>query len=177
MYKLEERIIFFFKQRPRLSVVIAAAFFIFMTLYAIGASVNRARMTTDAPPKTFADDIRMGNAPIPAYTAAVAAKVASSTGFQVLLSYTDRGFEPHAVQIKAGETVRFTNNSSGDLWVAPGDGAVVYPRHAGSCGSSALDSCGAIVPQDFWEFTFARAGAWEVVNNFDKSKTVTVTVK
>lgn len=123
------------------------------------------------------DDIRMGATPIPEFTEATKKKLEASLGFDSLISYTDAGFEPAAVSIQRGDTLRFTNNSSGDLWIAAdGRDLPVYPRTKQGCGSSDLDSCDAFSPQDFWEFTFAERGVWHVVNALDKSKRVVVTV-
>lgn len=132
--------------------------------------------TVESMPITEA--IRKGLAPIPDYTEKMAGKVASSTGFQVLVSYTEKGFEPYAVTIKKGEAIRFTNNSATDLWVAAdGRQSVIYPRTKVMCGSSDLDSCEPLPPRDFWEFSFNEAGKWDVTNNLNKTHVLTVTVE
>ena len=154
-----------------------------LVLLAGAAYVFSIRWSPVAPPSSssevpLAKTIRTGEAPIPAYTPVVAAKLAKSTGFQALVSYTDKGFEPAMLTITAGETIRFTNNSSHDVWIAAdGSAGVVYPRTHSVCGSSDLDSCGAIAPMDFFEFTFAQQGDWGVVNNLHKSKRLTVKVQ
>lgn len=114
--------------------------------------------------------------PIPPYTEEIAAQLATSKGFQLLVSYTDNGFEPATGTIKKGETVRFTNNSSGDLWLAA-SGEKLYPSVVNGCGSSALDTCKALKPQEFWEFTFAAAGTWGYHNNSDTGKVGTIRVQ
>lgn len=141
------------------------------------ALVAIPRMSRVQAPVTMelGENIRTGEAPAPEFTADVAARVAASKGFQALASYTDRGFEPVTITIQVGETVRFTNNSSSDLWVAA-SGEKLYSRTYSVCGSSDLDSCAGIKPMDFYEFTFTEAGEWEVTNNLDKSKTVRVKV-
>lgn len=48
----------------------------------------------------------------------VIAMVYASKGFQYLVSYTDTGFEPKDFTINKGETVRFGNNSSHDMWIS-----------------------------------------------------------
>ena len=127
---------------------------------------------------TVADMIREGKAPIPEYTEETAAKLAKSKGFSALVSYTDNGFEPKTVTIKKGEAIRFTNNSSHDVWIAAGGTNVqIYPRTEDVCGSSNLDSCEPFAPQDFWEFSFEVPGEWHVVNNLDKSRGGTVIVE
>lgn len=127
---------------------------------------------------TVADQIRTGTAPIPEFSTATQAKLEKGPVFHALASYTDRGFEPARITIKRGETVRFTNNSSEDVWIASsGETVALYPRTTSVCGSSDLDSCEPFAPQDFWQFTFGLAGEWHVVNNLDKAKGVVVTVE
>lgn len=98
--------------------------------------------------------------------------------FQYLISYTDTGFAPSTLTVKQGQTVRFTNNSSRQLWVASiGQGSTqIYPGTS-SCGGSAFNSCIVLNPGDFWEFTFDQSGAWEFQNALNKDDTGTVTVE
>lgn len=114
--------------------------------------------------------------PQPAYTPAVEAQLAASNGFEEVVSYTSRGFEPAKIAIPKGDTIRWTNNSHNDLWVAAGGGAL-YPGAQDVCGSSAFDSCRVIKSGEFWEFTFTKAGTWSYVNNMDKTKGGAVTVQ
>ena len=103
--------------------------------------------------------------------------LAKSRGFEVLVSYTNRGFEPSTAVINIGESIRFTNNSSNDLWVAATGTAEapVYPG-IGECGSSTLDTCKVLKPREFWEFTFTKGGMWMFHNNLDKGQTGVVRV-
>jgi plastocyanin len=107
------------------------------------------------------------------------AYLAASKGFQYLISYTGRGFEPATLTIKKGETIRFTNNSAGGLWVAAtGTSGKIYPSGTGNeCGQSAFDSCKVMKSGEFWEFTFTTVGTWGYKNNADTKMTGTVTVK
>ncbi|MEY4747004.1 MAG: hypothetical protein RLZZ416_53 [Candidatus Parcubacteria bacterium] len=101
-------------------------------------------------------------------------------GFQLLVSYVDSGFEPQSAAIKAGDTVRFTNNSRRAVWIAAdGRGGAIYPGMENGCGSSALDSCRALQPGEYWEFAFTEKGTWSFVNNLDKNKggSLSVTVR
>ncbi len=114
----------------------------------------------------------------PPFTAEIKAQLEKSHGFQMLVSYTDRGFEPGTTTIKSGETIRWTNNSSQDLWVAAtGTSGSVYPGTGKECGQSAFDSCKVLKRGDFWEFTFARKGTWGYKNNSDVKMTGVVVVK
>jgi plastocyanin len=120
------------------------------------------------------------NAPIsqPPYTKEVQAQLAASNGFQYLISYTDRGFEPSALDIPEGDTVRFTNNSHRDLWIAA-SGQTLYPATQQSCAQSAFDSCHDVKSGEFWEFTFTTQGTWSYRNNMmnNDADTGTVTVQ
>ena len=113
--------------------------------------------------------------PQPPYTAEVEAQLAASSGFQALISYTYRGFEPKSLAVERGDTLRFTNNTHGELWVA--SEGTPYPAGKESCGSSGFDSCRVLSPGEFWEFTFERNGTWPYVNNLDKSNRAVVIVQ
>ncbi len=111
----------------------------------------------------------------PEMTATMKAVLEQSEGFQALVSYTERGFEPRTLSIEAGDTVRFTNNSIRDLWVA--SSGTPYPGGGEACGQSAFDSCVALAPLEFWEFTFAEEGEWQYVDNLHKEFSGTVQVR
>jgi plastocyanin len=157
----------------------------FIGLAAFLAATAITYRALEMPPKptpqitpTLGDTIRAGTAPVPVYSTSTALKLAHSHGFQALVSYTDQGFEPAEVAIKRGDTVRFTNNSSNNVWIAAsGQHVQIYPRTSDTCGSSSLDSCAPFAPQDFWEFSFDTPGNWQVVNNLDKSRSAMVRVQ
>src|SRR3989344_179591 len=115
-------------------------------------------------------------ASIQPYTEIVQAQLTASNGFQELVSYTEYGFTPSMISIAKNVTIRFTNNSHGDLWVAAGGGAL-YPASRGDCGSSEFDSCRVLKPGEFWEFMFTKMGEWSYFNNMDKTKRGTVIVQ
>ena len=105
---------------------------------------------------------------IPPLTPMMKDVLEESKGFQALVSYTDRGFEPADVVVQKGETVRFTNNSQVDLWIAAvSTSGSVYPSTGKGCGQSAFDSCVPLSPREFWEFTFGVAGTWSYQNNLN----------
>ena len=143
-------------------------------LFFVAIIVALAVTALRAPQK----DETAGDNVIPPYTAEVQARLQKSRGFEVLISYTNRGFEPSAVSLNAGESVRFTNNSSHDLWVAS-EGTAETPVYPGKseCGSSAFDTCRALKPHEFWEFTFTEVGTWLFRNNLDKEAKGTVRVE
>jgi len=153
--------------------------FLLLAFIAIVHLVSTLRhIATPSPtgePVSFGAQIRAGDAPMPEFSTSTKDKLAASSGFQHLVSYTDTGFEPDTLTVEDGETVRFTNNSSDDIWIASDSSSeVIYPRTKVMCGSSDLDTCDPFPPQDFWEFTFTMRGTWGIVNNLDKTKKMTV---
>ncbi len=113
----------------------------------------------------------------PPFTEEIAAQLAASKGFAALVSYTDNGFEPKTATIQAGETIRFTNNSSGDMWVASSAQAgAIYPGQ-GVCGQSVFDVCKAISRGMFYEFTFNERGTWGYHDNTEPIKTGAIIVQ
>ena len=114
--------------------------------------------------------------PQPPPTPADTVTALQNDAFQFLVSYADTGFEPRTIAVKKGDTVRFTNNSTTELWIAD-SGSALYPAARNGCGSSALDSCGPLDPGRYWQFTFTQKGTWDFTNNLDKSKTGIVVVQ
>jgi plastocyanin len=146
-------------------VALALAIIVILALWFVSPAPPSAAPATSATPAR------------PPFTPAVQAQLQKSKGFAVLISYTDQGFTPAQASIKKGQGVRFTNNSHGELWVAAQGSAdhPIYPG-TGDCGASPLDSCIALKPGEFWEFTFDRSGTWTFVNNLDKTKSGSVSV-
>ena len=123
----------------------------------------------------ISNSIRSGTLPRPPVTASSTIKALAKTkGFQALVSYTDSGFEPRTVTIKAGQSIRFTNNSSHPLRVAR---TQVAAAETTDCQPGSFDSCAALKPQEFWEFIFAKPGVVRFENVSDPTKTGTINVK
>ena len=97
-------------------------------------------------------------------------------GFQLFISYSDRGFEPKDAKIHSGDTVRFTDNSSEDLWIGAAGPGDLYPGTS-SCGTSALDTCHALKQGEYWQFTFTKKGTWGFMNTLDKTNVGVVHVQ
>ena len=161
--------------RGQLSVLAILLLLVAVVYVVTGRNASDSSQEETVP---LAEQIRTGSAPIPAYTSSTQVKLENNKGFQALVSYAAGGFEPAKLTIKKGDTVRFTNNSSNNVWIAAnGTNVQIYPRTRAVCGSSDLDSCEPFEPMDFWEFTFDVAGEWEVVNNLDKSKSGVIQVR
>ncbi len=83
-------------------------------------------------------------------------------GEENVVTYTDAGFSPKEVKIKAGETVVFKNESSKSMWPA----SAMHPTHAvypttGGCLGSTFDACKGLLPGESWSFKFDIAGNWK----------------
>ena len=140
-----------------IALFLIASVFVFVRMYTVSTQQNGA----------------------PTVTENMKAVLATSKGFQHLVSYADNGFEPGTLTIQRGETVRFANNSSAELRVQalPWDGKI-YPRGAENpCHQSALDSCTMLQPMEFWEFTFDATGVWAYSNNGNAQLRGVITVK
>ena len=89
----------------------------------------------------------------------------------VTVLYGADGFSPSAVTIKKGDTVTFTNNGGGDMWVATAQ----HPAHSGYDGTDRATHCAAgyagTVPFDqcsagtSYSFMFNQAGTWPYHNH------------
>ena len=78
------------------------------------------------------------------------------------ITYTEAGYSPSSLPIRAGETVVFKNESSQSMWPA----SAMHPTHkdyptTGGCLGSAFDACMGVQPGDSWSFKFDIAGNWK----------------
>lgn len=98
----------------------------------------------------------------------------------VTISYTNEGYSPSEVDIKVGDTVRFSNDSSDqETWPA----SAVHPTHSiypekneDDCLGSSFDACRGLKPGESWEFTFNEIGEWRFHDHIHASKTGVVNV-
>lgn len=98
----------------------------------------------------------------------------------VTVTYTNDGFSPETVTITRGQTVRFTNESDGDMWVA----SAVHPTHTvypekteEDCLGSAFDACQSVAPGNSWSFTFNETGEWGYHNHRRANHTGAIVVE
>ena len=105
--------------------------------------------------------------------------------YAALVTYTDGGFSPASTEVKAGDTVRFVNNSSRGMWVGADD----HPTHTeydgtstrehcenGSATGGSFDMCRQGAPGEFWEFTFTKAGSFHFHNHAQAAHGGTIVV-
>ena len=106
--------------------------------------------------------------------------------FVALVSLTDTGFSPASVSVRAGETVRFVNQSSRGMWVASDE----HPTHTEYDGTSTrehcvdglntngtFDQCQQAAAGSFWEYTFEKRGTFGFHNHVGASNTGTIVVE
>ncbi len=92
--------------------------------------------------------------------------------------YSDTGFSPDPLRVKAGTEVTFVNNSSQSMWPASG----VHPTHreyptTGGCIGSTFDACRGLLPGESWSFKFDIAGSWNYHNHLSPKDQGTVIVE
>lgn len=85
------------------------------------------------------------------------------------VEYTDNGFVPKSISIKAGESVTWVNKASDDFWVASNP----HPSHTDYPGFDALKE---IPVGGMHSFTFAKVGKWGYHNHLNHTEGGTVVV-
>ena len=101
-----------------------------------------------------------------------------------VVTYTDGGFSPESVEIAAGDTVTFRNNSSRGFWPASASHPThkVYPdSDIAKCNTDSADSifdaCASVSPGSTYSFTFDEIGTWNYHDHFRAGLTGTVVVQ
>ncbi len=100
------------------------------------------------------------------------------------VTYTDSGFSPQNLTIKAGDEVVWTNKSSGQMWIA----SAMHPLHADYSGINLQAHCPDLENNDFdqcknegpgtsWSFTFTKTGIWGYHNHSNSTKFGKITVE
>lgn len=92
------------------------------------------------------------------------------------VTYSDAGYSPKELHIKAGETVVFKNESSLEMWTA----SAMHPSHKAypntdivKCSSVApgmmFDECKSVPKGNEWPFKFTEKGTWGYHNHMNAS--------
>ncbi|BCX15823.1 MAG: hypothetical protein KatS3mg098_052 [Candidatus Parcubacteria bacterium] len=103
---------------------------------------------------------------------------------QSVVTYTNSGYSPSILKIKAGTTVIFKNESSRSMWTA----SAFHPSHTVYGGTSleehcpdtaavAFDACSGVLPGNSWSFTFTKKGSWKYHNHLAPSDFGTIVVE
>lgn len=88
---------------------------------------------------------------------------------RVVVTFTDKGFSPTPVTVKAGSTVAFINESSAAMWVASDP----HPTHTLLPG---FDELGSVGKGGTYEYTFTKVGTWTYHNHLTPTVKGTVVV-
>ena len=104
-----------------------------------------------------------------------------TTGEIIVVTYTDEGFSPKEISVAKGQTVRFINKSSGNMWV----GSAQHPDHIVYSGTSLKDHCPDVDGNSFdqcesgdeYSFTFMKVGEWRYHNHVKPNEFGKVTVE
>ena len=104
----------------------------------------------------------------------------------VTVIYTDSGFSPKSVNISVGDSIKFINNSSKNMWVASdphpvhtGYDGTSTSQHcvAGYTGAAPFDQCASGAKGASYTFTFSKPGSFGFHNHNSHSDTGTVVVQ
>ncbi len=117
------------------------------------------------------------NSSVPPPSSAVLVQLAHSKGFSAFVSITDAGFEPSSVTLKKDETIRFTNNSHTDVWIAQITSANTPANPQLASCDVPFNSCKVLHPGDFMEFNFPASGTYHYMNNLSVTTQGTVVVQ
>lgn len=85
----------------------------------------------------------------------------------IVVTYNNQGFTPKEIVVSAGQTVRFVNEGSGNMWIASAN----HPTHTLLSGLDQKET------GDSYEFQFDESGSWKYHNHVNPSKGGTVTVE
>ena len=85
------------------------------------------------------------------------------------VTYTNEGYSPRNLAIKAGAAVEFENNSSNQVWTA----SDVHPTHE---ILPEFDALRGYEPGETYSYTFKEPGAWTYHNHLNPSQIGTIIV-
>lgn len=123
-------------------------------------------ITTDSPQAVVSPTQQIPQPPAPAPPTQTPSPTPTpspspSSPKTVTITYADQGYSPSEVTIKKGDTVKWVNQGTEDMWTASGP----HPAHTGypttgGCINSTFDSCTGIKSGSSWSFTFDVTGTW-----------------
>lgn len=88
----------------------------------------------------------------------------------IVISYTNAGFNPAKLEVTAGTSVRFINNSTMTMMIAQTD-STVAPVLSGFGQESSVGKGG------FYDYNFNNRGVWMIENMNNANHKIIVTVK
>jgi plastocyanin len=85
------------------------------------------------------------------------------------ITYTDKGFQPSFLSVRAGDVVKFRNQSPIGMWVASNP----HPTHTDYIEFDAGNSVNA---NGEYSFTFNRVGVWGFHNHLNPNHQAVISV-
>lgn len=122
------------------------------------STVENTPAKTPAKPSTAKPSVKVS-----------APKSAEKPSPYILVTFTNDGFSPKQIEVRAGQIVRFVNNSSLGMWVASN-------YHPTNDIYSELNQGRTVGKGGFYDFAFTRVGAWGYHNHVAPSKSGIVIV-
>ncbi len=100
----------------------------------------------------------------------VVAPVYTTNAKYTVVNYTNSGFVPATLSIKAGQSVRFVNMTQGAMMVASNP----HPEHS---DYPEFEQGKTVGYKGIYDFTFVRVGTWGYHNHLNPSKTAVIVVQ
>jgi plastocyanin len=144
------------------------AIIIIIIIFAVGFLILRDDTRTDSLSET--NQAQITKDPISSSDVIVVPDNAVDTTPEVIVvKYSNDGFSPKEISVSIGQTVRFVNESSGNMWV----GSAQHPTHIVYSGTSLKEHCPDINGDSFdqcesgseYSFTFIKTGEWGYHNH------------
>lgn len=94
------------------------------------------------------------------------------------IAYDGTAYSPKTITIKVGDTVKYINQSTVDMWPA----SAMHPTHkvyptTGGCIGSTFDACRGIAPYGSWSFKFDIVGSWKYHDHLNPTAWGTIVVE
>ncbi len=142
-----------------------------LALGILAALISFGKKQAPTPLATTNNDITTATSDLPSPEVSATVEADSSpAATTTTVTYTNTGFSPATITIKAGETVQFVNNSSSQMWVASDP----HPSHTGLTG---FDAKKGYKQGETYSFTFTKAGTFGYHNHLSDSNDGTIIVQ